>query len=48
MKYIMRPVKRAEEAVEIWNEYHLYVKRVNSLYNMLSGRFTFKVNKKFD
>ena len=29
MKYLMRPVKRAAEAVGIWTEYNRYVKRVN-------------------
>ena len=45
MKYLMRSVKRAAEAVGIWTEDNWYVKRVNSLYTMLSGKFNFKINK---
>ena len=48
MKYLMRSVKRAAEAVGIWTEDHWDVKRVNSLYTMVSGRFNFKINKRFD
>ena len=48
MKYLMRSVKRAAEAVEIWTEENWDVKRVNSLYTMVSGRFNFKINKRFD
>ena len=46
MKYSMRPVKRAAEAVVIWTEDNWYMKRVNSLYTMVSGRFNFKINKR--
>ena len=48
MKYLMRPVKRAVEEVEIWTEENWDVKRVNSLYTMVSGRFNFKINNRFD
>ena len=48
MKYLMRSVKRTAEAVGIWTEYNWDVKRVNSLYTMVSGRFNFKINKRFD
>ena len=46
-KYLMRSVKQAVEAVEIWTEENWDVKRVNSLYTMVSGRFNFKINKRF-
>ena len=36
MKYLMRSVKRAAGAVGIWTEDHWDVKRVNSLYTMVS------------
>ena len=39
MKYLMRSVKRAAEAVGIWTKENWDVKRVNSVYNMVSGRF---------
>ena len=48
MKYLMSSVKRAVEGVGIWTEDNWDVKRVNSLYTMLSGRFIFKINKRFD
>ena len=48
MKYLMMSVKRAAEAVGIWTEDNWDVKRVNSLYTMVSGRFNFKINKRFD
>ena len=41
----MRSVKQAAEAVGIWTENNWYVKRVNSLYNMLSDKFNFKIYK---
>ena len=44
----MWSVKRAAEAVGIWNEDNWDVKRVNSLYTMVSGRFNFKINNRFD
>ena len=47
-KYLMRPVKRAEDAVGICTEENWDVKRVNSLHTMVSGRFNFKINKRFD
>ena len=47
MKYLMSSVKRAVEAVGIWTVEDWYVKRVNSLYNMVSGRLNFKINKMF-
>ena len=48
MKYLMRSVKLAVEEVGIWTEENRDVKRVNSLYTMVSGRFNFKINKRFD
>ena len=39
MIYLMSPVKREAESVLIRNEENWDVKRVNSLYTMLSGRF---------
>ena len=48
MKYLMRSVKRAAEAVNIWTEDNWDVKRVNSLYTMVSGGLNFKMNKRFD
>ena len=48
MNDLMRPVKQAAEAVGIWTEEKRDVKRVNSLYTMVSGRFNFKINKRFD
>ena len=47
IKYLMRSVKRAAEAVGIWTEENWYVKRVNSLYTMVSERFIFKRKKRF-
>ena len=48
MKYLMRSVKLAAEAVGIWTEDNWDVKRVNSLYTMVSGRLFLKVNNTFD
>ena len=48
MKYLMRSIKRAAEAVGIWTEDNLDVKRVNSLYTIVSGRSNFKINKRLD
>ena len=48
MKYLMRSVKRAAEAVGIWTEDNWDMKRANSLYTMVSRRFNFKRNKRFD
>ena len=48
MKYLMRSVKQAVEAVGIWTEENWDVKRVNLLYTVVSGRFDFKINKRFD
>ena len=48
MKYLMRSVKRAAKVVRIWTEESWDVKRVNSLYTMVSGRFNFKRNKRCD
>ena len=48
MKYLMKSVKLAAEAVGILTEDDRDVKRVNSLYTMVSGRFNFKINKRFD
>ena len=48
MKYLIRSVKRASEALGIWTEDNWDLKRVNSLYSMVSGSFNFKMNKRFD
>ena len=48
MKHLMRSVKRAAYAVGIWTEEDWDVKRVNSLYTIISRRFNFKINKSFD
>ena len=48
MKYLMRSVKRASEAVGILTEYNWDVNRVNSLYTMVSERLVFKRNKRFN
>ena len=34
--------------VGIWTEDNWYVKRVNSLYTMVSRRINFNINKRFD
>ena len=47
-KDLMRWVKQVTEGVGIWTEENWDVKRVNSLYIMLSGKFNFKRNKRFD
>ena len=44
----MSSVKGAAETVGIWAEENQDVKRENSLYTMVSGRFNFKLNKMFD
>ena len=46
-KYLMRSVKQEAEAVGIWTEDNWDVKRVDSLYTMVSGRFHFMRNKRF-
>ena len=48
MKYLMRSVKQTAEELGIWTEYNWDVKIVNLLYTMVSGRFNFKINKRFD
>ena len=48
MKYLMRSVKQAADAVVIWTEENRDMKRVNSFYTMVSGRFNLKINKRFD
>ena len=48
MKYLMRSVKQVLEAVGIWTEDNWDVKKVNSFYTMVSGKFIFKINKRFD
>ena len=48
MEYLMRSVKREAEAVGIWTEENWDTKRVNSLYTMVSGKFNFKISKRFD
>ena len=42
IKFLMRSVKQAAEAVGTWTEDNWDVKRVNSLSTMVSGRFSFK------
>ena len=44
----MSSVKIVAEAVGIFTEDNWDVKRVNSLYTMVSGRFNFKINNSFD
>ena len=44
----MRSVKRAVEVEGIWIEDNWDVKRVNLLYTMVSGRFIFKIDNRFD
>ena len=39
MQYLMSSVKQAAEAVGIWTEDNWDVKRVNSLYTMVSGKY---------
>ena len=48
IKYLMISVNLRVEAVIIWSEDDWDIKRVNSLYTMVSGRFNFKINKRFD
>ena len=48
MKYLMKSVKRAAVAVEIRTEDNWDVKRVYSLYTMVSWRLNFKINKRFN
>ena len=48
MKYSILSVKQEAEAIVIWTEEYWDVKRVNLLYTMLSRRFNFKINKRFD
>ena len=47
MKYLMKSVKRAVEAVVIWTEDNRDVKIVNSLNTMVSGGFNLEINKRF-
>ena len=42
MKYLMTSVKQAADALGILTEENWDVKRVNSLYTMVSGRFNLK------
>ena len=44
----MRLLKISAVAVGIWTEDHWDAKRLNSLYNMVSGRLNFKINQRFD
>ena len=48
LKYLMRSVKHEAEAVGIWTEDNWNVKRVNLLYTIISGRFNFKRNIRFN
>ena len=45
MKYLMRSLKQATEAIGSWTEEKWDVKRVNLLYNMVSGGLVFRINK---
>ena len=47
MKYLMKSVKLSAEAVVIWTENNWDVKRVNSLYTMVSRGLNFKINERF-
>ena len=42
MRYSMRSVKRAVEAVVMWTEDNWDLKRINQLYTMVSRRFNLK------
>ena len=44
----MRSVKQAAYAVGIWTEGNWDVKRVNSFYTMVYGKFNLKINKIID
>ena len=48
MKYLMKSVKLAAEAVGVWTEDNWDVKRVNSLHTIVYGMLNFKSNKRFD
>ena len=48
MKSLMRLVNRGVEAVEICTDDNWDMKRVNLLYNMVSGSLNLKINKRFD
>ena len=48
MKYLIRTVKQAAEVIGIWTEENWYMKRVISFYTIVSGRFNFKIYKRFD
>ena len=48
MKYLMRSVKRSAKVIGIWTEENWDVKRVSSLYTMISVRFKFNQNKRSD
>ena len=48
MKYLMSSGKRSAKAVGIETEDNGDVKRVSSLYTMVSWRFNSKINKRFD
>ena len=48
MKYLMSSVKQTSEAVGIWTKDNWDVNRVNSFHTMVSERFNFKRNKRFD
>ena len=44
VQYLTIPVKQAADAVGTWTEYHWDMKRVNSLYTIVSRSFNFKIN----
>ena len=48
MKYLMRSVKRAAEEIVNRTEDNWDMRIVNSIYNMVSGRLSLKINKRFD
>ena len=47
-KYLMRSVKIEVEGVGIWTEEKWDMKRINLSYTIVSRRFIFNINKKFD
>ena len=48
IKYVMRSFQQTAEAIGIWTEENMDMKRVNALYTMVYGRLNYKRNKIFD
>ena len=46
MKYLIKSIKRAAEAVGIWTEENWYVNRMNLMYTMVSGKFNIKKRRR--